>query len=801
MRQQQTIQLSTRDESELGMALTQHGIQSSPNIDPIDGRCIVVLAATLFLFAIADKNLAQADDLRLKNGVVLTGTARQVSALNLGVSRQNSSVLVAGNPFTVIDDGVRRFIIHRRNVAGRTEEKSAVSNVSFSMKHLKQARTSGFPVVGGFSSIEPFDDFGRRTVVLSTQKGMLPIIQGITDIRPDYSNVESLKYNWDYTIDTSTISVDTLRSLIEKTSDRNNPAELKAAALFYLQAQRYEEAQEEVRRIAQRFPAEAEWCKRYAELIGEFIARKGINEIERRREAGQHLLAYQFARNFPSDGVSAEILQSAEEIADEYEKAIANRDQIILQLDILQAELDNEHFERLKSLRVTLVDELHYERLNRLEPFLRTIDDATQPPQEKLALAYSGWIMGDAGAVTNLDEAIRLWDARFLVLEYLRLDQSPTREKEILASLSALEGITLQRVSTLIKNLPPPQPVEISATGSVHEFEFPASIGNKKIRYSVMLPPEYHPSHRYPMIVALKAEQRSYAEEIRWWGGDESHPGWAQRRGYIVIAPHYASENDKQYDINGDAREIVLSSVNHARQRLSINSDRIFLGGHGMGADACFDIGLSTPGVFAGVIPIVGIFPHEARPTWENAPGQSWYVVAGELDRNSLDKNAYPLDQMMKNGHDVIYCEYKSRGLESYFEELERIFNWMHTLRRVPLSETKKFDAKIVSSSVDSMHWIKAKGMENRLGLTNKLNSLRFEGTITPGGTIYISHPGKATTIWLSPENFDFENRSQIRVNLKQVYHDFIKPSYEAMLSDLAERGDRERLFWARVDL
>ena len=75
--------------------------------------------------------------------------------------------------------------------------------------------------------------------------------------------------------------------------------------------------------------------------------------------------------------------------------------------------------DRLRSMRATLTTELRFETISRLNPFLRSQLDDTLTAEQKLALAYSGWVLGEANATLDLKEAILLWEARFLVLEFL----------------------------------------------------------------------------------------------------------------------------------------------------------------------------------------------------------------------------------------------------------------------------------------------------------------------------------------------------------------------------------------------
>jgi hypothetical protein len=57
--------------------------------------------------------------------------------------------------------------------------------------------------------------------------------------------------------------------------------------------------------------------------------------------------------------------------------------------------------------------------------------------------------------------------------------------------------------------------------------------------------------------------------------------------------------------------------------------------------------------------------------------------------------------------------------------------------------------------------------------------------------------------IWLSPAFFDFEKRLRVRLNSRpaSLVNALIDPDPAALLEDFRIRGDRQQLFWARVDL
>jgi hypothetical protein len=218
---------------------------------------------------------------------------------------------------------------------------------------------------------------------------------------------------------------------------------------------------------------------------------------------------------------------------------------------------------------------------------------------------------------------------------------------------------------------------------------------------------------------------------------------------------------------------------------------------------------MSHPGLFAGAIPFTGFCDRSCRAYWNNAPHLGWYVVGGELDRNTVEANASVLNEMMKHGQNVIYCDYKNRGYETYPEEQERLFEWMNAQRRVALRDVTKWEAGSLRKTDNEFYWLRANALPDRFYPPiswdephPKLPAPKsFEGYITPTGSIFITHPGESTTLWLNPELFDFKNRCQVRMKGKYLYNEFVKPSIEALLSDLRERGDRERLYWARLDL
>ncbi|MCA9071920.1 MAG: hypothetical protein KDA84_23490, partial [Planctomycetaceae bacterium] len=114
-------------------------------------------------------------------------------------------------------------------------------------------------------------------------------------------------------------------------------------------------------------------------------------------------------------------------------------------------------------------------------------------------------------------------------------------------------------------------------------IEVPNADPDTPVAYHVLLPLEYSPNRAYPMVVALHPVERGPEAELSWWGGTEEQPGQSHRHGYIVIAPEYIDKKLTSYDSDAKSHYITLKAIRDARQRFHVNSDKVFLSGHGMG--------------------------------------------------------------------------------------------------------------------------------------------------------------------------------------------------------------------------
>ncbi|RMG32791.1 MAG: hypothetical protein D6725_16940, partial [Planctomycetota bacterium] len=589
-----------------------------------------------------------------------------------------------------------------------------------------------------------------------------------------------------------------------------NPEDRLAVARFLIQATWYVEGLKELDSIAADFPELSERIAELRRTARRLIARQLLIELRHRRQAGQHRLAYRAALTFPRDGLDAELLGEVDRTLQEYRTLQERITLAWARLGELQGRLSDKALrERLEPLRGIIREQLDFESLPRLEAFLKLHADETLQPDQRLALAYSGWVVGAENAVTDLQTAVNLWEAQFLVRQVLNEPDAALRE-QLAVRLSRLEGISAEVVARIIRHLPPWKETDFRAAAGA--FDLVAEVDDgPPVTYSVLLPLEYNPFHRYPMIVALRPAQRTRRDELAWWGGTAQQPLQAQRRGYIVIAPEYLKDGQRRYEYDAYAHHAVLAALTDACRRFNVDSDRIFLAGHAAGGDAAFDIGLAHPDLFAGVIPIAAVVDRHVKFLWKNGRRVAWYVVSGELDRDTFQRNAFVLNQMLKYGFDMIFTEYIGRGYESFYEEIHKLFDWMDRQRREHFftdPQDRTVDVYVLRPHDDRYYFVSLDGLPASVlqspvnggsGRSNRPMMLQVK--ITEGNTVYLRSGADRHTLWLSPQMIDFQQRVRVRIGGRTVFNDFLQPDIHTLLEDVRRRADRAKLFYARIDL
>ena len=332
----------------------------------------------------------------------------------------------------------------------------------------------------------------------------------------------------------------------------------------------------------------------------------------------------------------------------------------------------------------------------------------------------------------------------------------------------------------------------------------------------VQLPPEYNPFRRYPCVFTLPGDLSDMEWQINWWAGpyypeDKRCYGEASKRGYIVVSPDWAEPKQPSYNYTENEHSMILAPLRDAMRRFSIDTDRIYLSGHFMGADAAWDIALAHPDLWAGNIVISGEAQKYVIQYWNNARYVPSYFVSGDLDKFT-ETNGKEWDKLLGVKQiDCLLTLYRGRKPDHFQEELPRIMDWMSFPARVRKLPDKMTFSATTSRAGDRFFW----WFETKQLLPDKLvhpllynellkkagSEYKVESTINKENNTVLMEavPAKSYTIWLSPKLIDLEKEITFTIKGKRERRD-PKPETRVILEDVRGRADRQNPFWMRAD-
>ncbi len=777
-----------------------------------------------FLFTLTWMTLpASAQRVRLKDGRILQGKMLYISGVDenvIEVASEDSDP--KATPILLINDDLRRTFVpklHLAEVIDQAPDAMARIKIPQNVSRAGNAMSSVGPSLG----ITAFDEYGRRIYEMQTRKGPLAIVQGITLLTPRYVKVEGLlsmgkSVVWDQRLATSSIPRETLAKILAKAVSKDDPQSWLQIVRFYLQSERYRDARRELESIIERYP-EMEELQAEVSQLRQMGARRILKEIQLRREAGQHELAGVLLANFPAEEVAGETLQQVRETLEQYENQQTRVTRIAELLSAFVSKIrDPDHRDSVQMIVKEISANLSFNNIDRLASLEQLADDESLSADEKAALAITGWMLGRDGALQDLSVAVSLVTVRKEVRRYLN---EPLAHKriELLDAVRSREGASVQRVAQLLAHMVPPWEIPEGASQGhgVYELRAPGKTESGDFRYTVQLPPEYDPYRHYPTLVALCGAYNSPEQELNFWAGVQqkeqsegaqvvrSRRGQAMRHGYITIAVDWLKPQQKHYEYSLREHEAVLTVLRDACRRFSVDTNRVFLSGHGVGGDAAWDFAQAHPDLWAGVIPFVASAKKYVPHYWENAGFVPLYFVAGELDGLKMARNAKVFDQYMRKRFDTTVVEFLGRGQEPFHDEILNLFDWMgrHHRGDVP----REFACNTMRPWDNFFWWVEGQGFPGTVQPANwpqrGARPTLVEGKVLKANRLAARTASEQTTFWLSPDLVDFEKPIRITLNGRKVTraNEPLRPDLTVLLEDVRTRGDRQRPFWAKLEV
>ena len=244
----------------------------------------------------------------MRSGMQFIGDAIRTAGI---VQPAGGAGNAAGQSTVAIDDSLRRTFVPYVHVTNSVPEKPPLEK--FSLEKRVASSTKRIGSVGPVVRIEPWDELGNRVYTMAGGDGQLSVIQGITQVTPHYVKVEGLQvqvpfpYVWDMRVSTNTIERKILSGILYRSINMKDANDRLRIVRLYMQAERYEEAYEELASVLGDFPELSELKKQLAE-IRQLSANRLIREIDMRLDAGQYRLTIDMLNNFPEEGVAQETL-------------------------------------------------------------------------------------------------------------------------------------------------------------------------------------------------------------------------------------------------------------------------------------------------------------------------------------------------------------------------------------------------------------------------------------------------------------------------------------------------------------
>ena len=441
-------------------------------------------------------------------------------------------------------------------------------------------------------------------------------------------------------------------------------------------------------------------------------------DIEFAVRSGQHQAAREHLKQTPAGASDAAVKKMNSQAARYKEKDVA----LTEARRFLKAERGGRQTaDNLQSCVDAVEKELNIDTVNRLDTFVRLTKqeerNLRQRPQPGISAASVAGVcrlrLGDGQCGADADPAVAhaLWYTREFLLKYLVTDSAKDRSQMLRDYLTPKppdpQPRMVDEIVHMIDLLPPAAAEEKLPAGPA-EYKTSA-----KTAYTIVLPPEYHHHRAYPVLVALPNIGEQAKESIKRLAETTG------RQGYILVVPDWGSLAQDKYSGTEQEHEAVVAALKTPAVDFSLIPRRIFLTGFDESGKMAYDVGLSHPDLFAGVVVMSGRPDGNAfNKNSFNAQYLPFYVVDGQFNAKNMQAGKVPenvnrpvFKRWVPYGYPALYVEYTGRAQEFFAGELPSIFQWMEKKKRAKgLPELGRSEAKYEFISVrngdNRFYWI-----------------------------------------------------------------------------------------------
>ena len=774
----------------------------------------------------------------LKDGVVLQGRVRREGHGEF----EDGELIFYPNGFFFIDDTPRRQYFSSALMQQPAQETPPPQDTKIHpiKRDIAILHPQKVPSLDEVLDIGSCDEKWNRVVKFRSGLKPLTVHERLVELTPYYAFFQATEHwVWPSVYLTRELGPDAVRNLLSQHPDYAEDPKLTPAARadrrfayvdFMAQAGFYDEAENELSRLASDGPAQAvkDKIESVRGVIHQWQARDRLEDLKKMHNAGQFGAVRKKLAEFKDKEADPQTAIELNDLRQKYKAADqATADATRLLDDLPKSIRGDARLGALAEAADALRAELQPEILPRLEAFLgqahqaeRQCADGQAPakgPAQLLALAVTGWL----GVLPDEtpERAIRLWRARQFVQTYLTA--APGDRKAKLDSYqSDRENVaSLDDFTRLIPLLPPPDPEPLDNIGADPVVRTTGK-GQNAVKYVLQLPPEYRHSRNYPVLIVLSQLGEDPKDQLARWREA------AALNGYILVAPEWSKGINGGYGYSEQEHAAVLETLADLRRHFAVDSDRVFLFGWGQGGAMAFDVGLSHADLFAGVLPMSAGPALFSERYFRNGQYLPFYIVdgdhSGDMSKdNDMNKHIRHQFEEWVNAYPMMWIQYKGRGVEFYGAEMPMMFDWMRNKKReFPMegvggySDPEKSKNFTTHRTTDnSFYWLTTNNIQQRCINTaanwkQALNPATLWARIDlEENTVLLDTSGVSqVTVWLGANGqgvdmVNFDKPVTVRWNGNVVRKaEPVTRSLETLLEDLGRRGDRQRVFTAKLE-
>lgn len=788
---------------------------------------LALRSISLVLIGLVLSCSALADIVILKDGFVLQGMVKRESVTEFDPVSKEPVVIPKG--FYMVDDGVRRIyfnpgLVRTLDKRDPLQEEKWVHNKAIYIPNGK-----GAPPFLAEVEATDWDSKWERTLKYRSPVGVVGIFQHISNLSSYAIRVDATsKFVWSSMYLTQEIGSKKVLDLIKSHPDFQNTDKVKPEELasrrfklvdFLSQAGWFEESEKELKALGKDLPEQKERVEKTQEIIDSLKGRERLEKIKRIIGSGRLAEARKQLDSFPKSEAQDKILTEIQSLQSKLEKALeeylgVQKNLSYLAISLTEKKSDPILINAIQSLPKIITEE----SIDRMEAFSsisrqKGKDGETLSLVElekRASLAITGWMMGNSSAEPNPTTAKRLWQIRAFVVNFIKAENSLGRKAAFDDFLKKYPGAKADEVSQVLQQAI--LPVELMPPGKVFQREI-VSGKSRGTKYAIRYPADSNPNRLYPLLIVFPGTNESVDSMLEKWAP------YADEYGFVLLGYHWQI-GGVGYGFSDKEHFAILDILREVRLNSPVDPDKVFLFGFEQGGTVAFDIGLSHPDQFAGVIPMSTSPELFIEKYWRNGQFLPFYVVNGDRSGEPNLKTRQLFTNWMPRGYPSIWTQYKGRGIEFFRAELPLICDWMRGKSRAfPMNQLGSDgggsilgnEFQSTRSCDNQFYWIGTDTIsENRINYPqtwkpNLQPASFFVKSDSATNNLTVKTYGMKNFYLLFGKNskgesqIDFDKPVSITTNLISKWNGKVVPSIDTLMENFLETGDRKNHVYAKV--